>query len=75
MYICSLYITLFHSEGPMNKDVLYLVGVFVLTCVAAMLRSYCFNVAGERFVARLRRNVRKSPASSLYCFSGIYNSY
>ena len=36
---------------------LILVGLFAVASVAAMFRSYCFNLAGERFVARLRKKV------------------
>ncbi len=41
----------------MNQEVLYLVGIFFVGCVAIIFRSISFNLAGERFVARLRKKV------------------
>ena len=41
----------------MNREVLYLVGIFFVGCVAIIFRSISFNLAGERFVARLRKKV------------------
>lgn len=41
----------------MNREVLLLVAIFVVASLAAMIRNIAFTLAGERFVARLRRNV------------------
>lgn len=41
----------------MNREVLYLVAVFVVGCIAITFRAIMFNLAGERFVARLRKQV------------------
>lgn len=41
----------------MNHEVLYLVAVFVVGCTAITFRAILFNLAGERFVARLRKQV------------------
>ena len=41
----------------MNRTVLILVGLFGVASVAGTFRNYLFTVAGERFVARLRKNV------------------
>ena len=41
----------------MNQEVLYLVGIFFIGCLAIMFRAISFNLAGERFVARLRTKV------------------
>lgn len=43
----------------MNREVLYLVVVLVVGCIAITLRAILFNLAGERFVARLRKEVCK----------------
>ena len=43
--------------GRMNRIVLYLVAIFFVGCTAIMIRSVMFNLAGERFVARLRKKV------------------
>ena len=42
----------------MNRMVVYLILVFVVGSVGVMLRQILFNLAGERFVARLRKQVR-----------------
>ena len=41
----------------MNLEVVYLVAIFAVGCVAITFRSILFNLAGERFVARLRTKV------------------
>ena len=41
----------------MNHEVLYLVAIFVVGCIAITFRAIMFNLAGERFVARLRKQV------------------
>lgn len=41
----------------MNREVLYLVGIFFVGCLAIIVRAISFNLAGERFVARLRKKV------------------
>lgn len=46
------------SSERMNCEVLYLVAVFVVGCIAITFRAIMFNLAGERFVARLRKQVR-----------------
>ena len=43
--------------GRMNREVMYWVAVFVVGCVAITFRAIVFNLAGERFVARLRKQV------------------
>ena len=48
----------------MNQEVLYLVGIFFVGCVAIIFRSISFNLAGERFVARLRKKVMISRKNS-----------
>ena len=44
----------------MNREVLYLVAVFVVGCVAITFRAIMFNLAGEQFVARLRKQVHNN---------------
>ena len=51
-------------SGRMNREVLYLVGIFFVGCVAIIFRSISFNLAGERFVARLRKKVMISRKNS-----------
>ena len=41
----------------MNQQVLILFTVFVLGAVSTLFRGILFNMAGERFVARLRKKV------------------
>ena len=48
---------LLYILGPMNREVLLLVALFMGASLAAMVRNIAFNLAGERFVARLRKNV------------------
>ena len=57
----------------MNREVLYLVGIFAVGCVAIMFRSISFNLAGERFVARLRKKVKfsrriQNPVYYVLCY-------
>ena len=52
----------------MSREVLVLVGLFAVASVAAMIRSYCFNVAGERFVARLRKKVCHYVVMATMCY-------
>ena len=47
----------FSILARMNHEVLYLVAVFVVGCTAITFRSIMFNLAGERFVARIRKQV------------------
>ena len=51
--------------GPMSRTVLILVGLFGVASVAGTFRNYLFTVAGERFVARLRKNVTPPPRYSI----------
>ena len=53
------------ASGRMNREVLYLVGIFFVGCVAIIFRSISFNLAGERFVARLRKKVTISEKNSV----------
>ena len=46
-----------YKLDPMNREVLLLVGLFMGASLAAMVRNIAFTLAGERFVARLRKNV------------------
>ncbi|XP_019857036.1 PREDICTED: ABC transporter B family member 25-like isoform X2 [Amphimedon queenslandica] len=46
---CSLWL--------MSREVLVLVGLFLVVSVASMFRAICFTLAGERFVARIRKNL------------------
>ena len=41
----------------MNQQVLILLAVFVVAAVGTFIRAILFNLSGERFVARLRKNV------------------
>lgn len=41
----------------MNHEVLYLVAIFTVGSLATGLRAIMFNLAGEKFVARLRKKV------------------
>ena len=41
----------------MNQQVLILLAVFVVAAISTLIRGILFNLAGERFVARLRKNV------------------
>lgn len=43
--------------GAMNQWVMILLAVFVVGAVTLLIRAILFNLAGERFVARLRKNV------------------
>ena len=52
MIMCS------HS-GRMNQEVLLLVGVFLAASITSLFRAMLFGLAGERFVARLRKKVLK----------------
>ncbi len=45
------------SAERMNRMVVYLILVFVVGSVGVMARQILFNLAGERFVARLRKQV------------------
>jgi len=42
----------------MNQEVVYLVAIFAVGAIAVSFRSILFNMSGERFVARLRKNVK-----------------
>lgn len=53
----SFYYCGFIYAERMNHEVLYLVGIFTVGCIAIMFRAIMFNWAGERFVARLRSQV------------------
>ena len=44
----------------MNQEVLLLVGVFLAASIASFCRATLFGLAGERFVARLRKKVSTS---------------
>ena len=48
------------AADSMNQEVLILFAVFVVGAVATLVRTILFNLAGERFVARLRKNVSQS---------------
>lgn len=50
MYVCTY-------AARMNHEVLILVAIFVVGCIAIGFRGILFNLAGERFVARLRQKV------------------
>ena len=54
----ALQLLLVTPTDRMNREVLYLVGIFLVGCLAILFRSICFNLAGERFVARLRKKVK-----------------
>lgn len=41
----------------MNREVLILVAVFVVGSIGVTFRAIVFNLAGERFIARLRKQV------------------
>jgi ABC-type multidrug transport system fused ATPase/permease subunit len=41
----------------MNQQVLILLAVFVVAAVGTFIRAILFNLSGERFVARLRKNL------------------
>ncbi len=41
----------------MNIEVVYLVAIFAVGCIAVTFRAILFNISGERFVARLRTKV------------------
>jgi len=43
----------------MNHMVTYLILIFIVGSTAVMIRQILFNLAGERFVARLRKQVCK----------------
>lgn len=43
--------------AQMNHEVLYLVAIFVGGSIAVTFRAISFNLAGEKFVARLRKQV------------------
>lgn len=43
--------------GEMNQWVMILLAVFVVGAVTLLIRAIIFNLAGERFVARLRKDV------------------
>lgn len=49
----------------MNREVLYLVAIFVVGCIAITFRAIMFNLAGERFVARLRKQVISSMSDCI----------
>lgn len=49
----------------MNQEVLILLSVFIVGAVATLARAILFNLAGERFVARLRKNVSPHTAFAL----------
>ena len=58
--------------GPMNREVLILVALFMGASIAAMIRNVAFSLAGERFVARLRKNVSyccNLCVSDLFCIA------
>lgn len=46
-----------HNPELLNKCILELGVIFVLGSVASFLRMYCFQLAGQRFVARIRVDV------------------
>ena len=50
----------------MNQEVLILLGVFVVGAIATLIRAILFNLAGERFVARLRKNVSLCETAKLF---------
>ena len=50
----------------MNQEVLILLGVFVVGAIATLIRTILFNLAGERFVARLRKNVSLCETAKLF---------
>jgi hypothetical protein len=45
------------SMDAMNQQVLILLAVFVVAAVGTFIRAILFNLSGERFVARLRKNL------------------
>ena len=51
--------------AAMNQEVLILLGVFVVGAIATLIRAILFNLAGERFVARLRKNVSLCETAKL----------
>ena len=53
----GLQYMMFAPVGPMNKQLLILLGIFVLASISSFIRAIFFDTAGEKFVARLRRNV------------------
>ncbi len=61
--------------GIMSKESLYLLAVFLVSSIAAMFRSYCFNVAGEKFVARLRRTVSQLAIDQLPSTVNVFFRY
>ena len=55
IYLC--YFNIIFLLGLMSREVLVLVGLFLVVSLASMCRAICFTLAGERFVARIRKNV------------------
>ena len=43
--------------GLMSREVLFFFGLMMIASVASMGRNWAFTIAGEKFVARLRKKV------------------
>ena len=59
MYLIIYYVSVcvFVPLDAMNQEILILFAVFVVGAVTTLVRAILFQLAGERFVARLRKNV------------------
>ena len=57
-----------HNPQLLNKCILELGVIFVLGSVASFLRMYCFQLAGQRFVARIRVDVFRAIAGQEIAF-------
>lgn len=43
--------------AELNRTVLILVGIYIVGSIASMARAWLFVLAGQRMVARLRKNL------------------
>jgi len=57
-----------HNPALLNKCILDLGIIFVAGSLASFLRMYCFQLAGQRFVARIRVDVFRAIASQEIAF-------
>eukprot|EP00640_Fibrocapsa_japonica_P000787 CAMPEP_0113940740 /NCGR_PEP_ID=MMETSP1339-20121228/6818_1 /TAXON_ID=94617 /ORGANISM="Fibrocapsa japonica" /LENGTH=608 /DNA_ID=CAMNT_0000944681 /DNA_START=8 /DNA_END=1830 /DNA_ORIENTATION=- /assembly_acc=CAM_ASM_000762 len=56
------------DKRALDRNCYFLMGVFVVGCLAVFVRAFCFQISGERLVARLRRQLYSAVLSQETAF-------